>query len=311
LVDQGARRLRGGRTLSDGLRATRPRAKDIGGSDMIDAHHHFWWTGRHAYSWPEQVGDRFARDFTPDDLRPELARAGVKGTVLIQVLHQVGGETEECLDLSKEVDFVRGVVGWLPLADPDATSRAIERLSARGGKLVGVRHLISNEPDPRWLLQDGVLESLKLLAAAKLAFDAIPVNTAQFESVLEVAGRLPELKMVINHLGRPPLPEQGWEPWATQVARAAEHRNVSMKLSIGLDIIMRWRWSTDAVRRYSDHVLDLFSPDRVMAASNWPVILLGASYAETWSGITELVAELSADERRAVLGGTAKRIYGL
>ena len=65
---------------------------------------------------------------------------------------------------------------------------------------------------------------------------------------------------MINHLGRPPIPEQGWEPWATQIARAAEHRNVSMKLSIGLDIIMRWRWSTDAVRRYSDHVLDLFSP---------------------------------------------------
>ena len=231
--------------------------------------------------------------------------------MLIQVLHQVGGETEECLDLSKEVDFVRGVVGWLPLADPDATSRAIERLSARGGKLVGVRHLISNEPDPRWLLQDGVLESLKLLAAAKLAFDAIPVNTAQFESVLEVTRRLPELKIVMNHLGRPPIPEQGWEPWATQIARAAEHRNVSMKLSIGLDIIMRWRWSTDALRRYSDHVLDLFSPDRVMAASNWPVILLGASYAETWNGITDLVAELSAEERRAVLGATAKRIYGL
>ena len=231
--------------------------------------------------------------------------------MLIQVLHQVGGETEECLDLSKEIDFVRGVVGWLPLADPGATSRAIERLKARGGKLVGVRHLISNEPDPRWLLQDGVLESLKLLAAAKLVFDAIPINTAQFESVLEVARRLPELKIVINHLGRPPLPEQGWEPWATLIARAAEYRNTSMKLSIGLDIIMRWRWSTDAVRRYSDHVLDLFSPDRVMAASNWPVILLGASYAETWSGLTDLVAELSPDERRAVLGATAKRIYGL
>ena len=279
--------------------------------DMIDAHHHFWWSGRHAYTWPDPVGDRFARDFTPDDLRPELARAGVKGTVLIQVLHQVGGETEECLDLSKEIDFVRGVVGWLPLADPDATSRAIERLKARGGKLVGVRHLISNEPDPRWMLQDGVLESLKLLAAAKLVFDAIPINTAQFESVLEVARRLPELKIVINHLGRPPLPEQGWEPWATLIARAAEYRNTSMKLSIGLDIIMRWRWSTEAVRRYSDHVLDLFSPDRVMAASNRPVILLGASYAETWSGLTDLVAELSPDERRAVLGATAKRIYGL
>ena len=278
---------------------------------MIDSHHHFWWTGRHTYTWPDIAGDSFARDFTPDDLRPELARAGVKGTVLIQVLHQVGGETEECLDLCHEVDFVRGVVGWLPLADPDATARDLERLRARGAKLVGVRHLISNEPDPRWLLQSGVVESLKLLAAAKVAFDAIPVNAAQFESVLEVAQRLPELKLVINHLGRPPIPEQGWEPWATQIARAAENRSVSIKLSIGLDIIMRWRWSTDAIRRYSDHVLDLFSPDRVMAASNWPVILLGASYAETWDGITALVADLSADERRAVLGGTAKRVYGL
>ncbi len=278
---------------------------------MIDSHHHFWWKGRHAYTWPDIAGDSFARDFTPDDLRPELTRCGVKGTVLVQVLHQVGGETEECLDLCHEVDFVRGVVGWLPLADPDATARDLERLRARGGKLVGVRHLISNEPDPRWLLQSSVVESLKLLAAAKVAFDAIPVNAAQFESVLEVAQRLPELKLVINHLGRPPIPEQGWEPWATQVARAAENRNVSIKLSIGLDIIMRWRWSTDAIRRYSDHVLDLFSPDRVMAASNWPVILLGASYAETWDGITDLVADLSADERRAVLGDTAKRVYGL
>jgi L-fuconolactonase len=147
-----------------------------------------------------------------------------------QVLHQVGGETEECLDLCNEVDFVRGVVGWLPLADPDATAQALERLRSRGGKLVGVRHLISNEPDPRWLLQSSVAESLKLLAAAKLAFDAIPVNAAQFESVLDVAERLPELKLVINHLGRPPIPEQGWEPWATQIARAAEHRNVSIKL---------------------------------------------------------------------------------
>src|SRR5262245_64443719 len=184
------------------------------------------------------VGDRFNRDFTPDDLRPGLARFGIKGTVLVQVLHEVDGETGECLDLSREVSFVRGVVGWVPLADPDATAAAIERLQKRG-KLVGVRHLISYEPDPRWLTQDKVVESLKLLAAAGLAFDAIPVTAAQFESVLDVAARLPELKVVINHLGRPPLPERGWEPWATQVARAAEHRNVSIKLSIGLDIIMR------------------------------------------------------------------------
>jgi L-fuconolactonase len=230
--------------------------------------------------------------------------------VLVQVLHQLDGETEQCLDLARNVAFIRGVVGWLPLSDPDATSRALERLRARGN-LVGVRHLISNEPDPRWLLQDTVIESLKRLAAAGLAFDAIPINSAQFDSVLELAEQLPALKIVINHLGRPPIPEEGWEPWATQIARAAEHRNVSIKLSVGLDIISRWRWSTPAIRPFSDHVLDLFGPARVMAASNWPVILLGASYEECWRGIEALADSLSPADRRAVLGETATRVYGL
>jgi L-fuconolactonase len=277
---------------------------------MIDSHHHFWWTARHTYTWPAAAGDRLARDFTPEDLRPELARCGVQGTVLIQVRHEVSGETEEFLDLSREVDFVRGVVGWLPLIDPDATGQALERLRDRG-KLVGVRHLISNEPDPRWLLQETVIESLGLLAAAGMVFDAIPINAAQFESVLEAAERVPTLKIVVNHLGRPPIPERGWEPWATQIARAAGHRNIFLKLSIGLDVIMRWRWSAEELRRYSEHALDLFGPERVMAASNWPVILLGASYEETWRGIASQLAGLSADDRRAVLGETAKRVYEL
>src|SRR5258708_1099344 len=134
---------------------------------MIDSHHHFWWTGRHTYTWPHGGGDRFGRGFTADDLRPELARCDIKGTVLVQVLHQVGGETEECLDLSKKVDFVRGVVGWLPLADPDATSRALERLASRGN-LVRGRHLISNEPDPRRLLPDAADDYLHPSAAAQL-----------------------------------------------------------------------------------------------------------------------------------------------
>jgi L-fuconolactonase len=95
------------------------------------------------------------------------------------------------------------------------------------------------------------------------------------------------------------------------MAEAAKHENVSVKLSAGLDIVLRWRWSTDAIRRYADHVLEEFGPDRVMAASNWPVVLLGGSYQEVWRGITDLLSGLSADERAAVLGGTAERVYRL
>ena len=276
---------------------------------VIDSHHHFWWLAKRKHHWPDGAGPVLDRDYTPDDMRPELRAAGIDGTVLIQVAHDTA-ETDEYLDIANDSDFVRGVVGWAPLTDPDATARAIEAFMKRG-KLVGIRHLISNEPDPKWLLQDRVLESLNWLSEKGLVFDAIPINAAQLESVLEVAAKLPDLKIVINHLGRPPVPEAGWEPWATLIARAAENRAVSIKLSAGLDVVLRWKWSTDGITKYVEHVLDLFSPNRVMAASNWPVILLGGSFAEVWTGIVALVAGLSSTEKQMVLGGTAMRVYGL
>jgi L-fuconolactonase len=276
---------------------------------IIDSHHHFWWLDKHPYKWPDPAGSKLSRNFTPDDLAPELKACGIDGTVLIQVMHNTA-ETNEYLDIANTSGFVRGVVGWVPLADPPAAARALEELKARG-KLVGIRHLISNEPDPDWLLQAPVQESLKLLASQGLAFDAIPITARQLEAVIATARRHGDLKVVINHLGRPPVPDQGWEPWDQQIARVAECPNVSMKLSAGLDIVMRWRWSTDQIRRYADHVLEHFGPDRVMAASNWPVVLLGGSFVEVWHGIEALVSRLSSAERKAVLGGTAERIYAL
>jgi L-fuconolactonase len=142
-------------------------------------------------------------------------------------------------------------------------------------------------------------------------FEAIPVNDAQFDSVLEMTKRLPQLKVALNHLGNPPVPENGWEPWASRIARAAVLPNMSVKLSAGLALVVRWKWDTEALRRYSEHVIGLFGPARVMAGSNWPVILLGASFTECWRGIETLIAPLPASDQEAILGETAARIYGL
>ena len=275
---------------------------------VIDSHHHFWWTGKYAYHWPPQAAERLNRDFTPDDLRVELDACGIDGTVLVQVLRLE--ETREFLDIQRNVDFVRGVVGWVPLSEPDSVTKALDELAGRG-KLVGIRHLINNEPDPKWLLQPNVIESLGLLSAVRLVFDVIPITAAQLESVLEIAHRLPDLSIVINHLGEPPVPERGWEPWASQMARAAQCPNVTVKLSAGLALVVKWQWSTDEIRRYSDHVLQCFGSRRVMAASNWPVVLLGGSFREVWQGIKDLIAELSESEQEDILGGTAERVYRL
>ena len=276
---------------------------------VIDCHHHFWKFGKRKHTFPHGVGNRLDRDYLPEDLRPQLKAAGVDKTILVQVLNEVD-ETNEFLQMSKDIDFVAGVVGWVPLTDPKGTARSLEDMKTRG-KLLGVRPLIVYEPDPGWLLQSSVRESLRLLAKANLVFEAIPATAPQFEAVLEVTRALPDLKVVLNHLGNPPVPEKAWEPWAANMARAAALPNMSVKLSAGLALVVKWEWSTEEIRRYVDYVLELFGPDRVMAGSNWPVVELGGTYAEVWKGITDLIAGLPAGDRAKILGGSAQRIYGL
>ena len=276
---------------------------------VIDCHHHFWTFGQRAHKFPPAVGTRLDHDYMPEHLRPQLKAAGVDKTILVQVLNEVD-ETYEFLEMSRTVDFVAGVVGWVPLTDPKACTQALEGMNGRG-KLVGIRTLIAYEPDPKWLVQSSVIESLKLLAKAGLVFEAIPVNEAQLESVLAVTRDIPDLKVVLNHLGNPPVPEKAWDPWAANMKRAAALPNMSVKLSAGLALVVRWKWSTDEIRRYADTVVELFGPDRVMAGSNWPVVELGGTYAEVWKGITDLIAKQSPADRAKILGLSAQRIYGL
>jgi L-fuconolactonase len=103
---------------------------------VIDCHQHFWRLAEFPHSFPPAVGDRLDRDFTEDDLRPALAECGVDQTVLVQSLNDLD-ETEAYLDLAGRVDYVAGVVGWVPLADPGACAAALERLAGRTG-LVGI-----------------------------------------------------------------------------------------------------------------------------------------------------------------------------
>jgi L-fuconolactonase len=276
---------------------------------VIDCHQHFWTWGKRAHKFPPAAGTRLDRDFTPQDLRPQLMKAGVDSTILVQSLNDLD-ETREFIDIAHTVDYVAGVVGWVPLTDPSACACAIEELKPRG-KLVGIRPLIAYEPDPDWLLQSSVRESLNLLAQANLVFEAIPVNDRQFEAVLKVTSAMPQLKVALNHLGNPPVSERGWDPWANFIKRAAELPNMSIKLSAGLALVIKWKWSTEEIRRYSDYVIELFCPERVMAGSNWPVVELGGTFDEVWTGITDLIAALTPGERAAILGGSAQRFYEL
>jgi L-fuconolactonase len=276
---------------------------------VIDCHHHVWWLDKFPHTFPPSWGTSLNRDFTPDDLRPELKTAGIDGTILVQSLDK-WEETPHYLDVAEQNDFIRAVVGWVPLADPAACARRLDEIKSRK-KFVGMRHLIVYEKDPRWLLQPTVQESLERFFRGKLVFEAITNTQEQMDTVLETARRMPDLNIVMNHLARPPLPEKGWEPWASQIVEAAKYPNISMKLSVGGDVVWRWPWNTGEIRRYSDHCMQHFGPSRMMAGSNWPVVLISGGFQQVWTGIKDLISGLSAADQAQVLGAAAERIYNL
>jgi L-fuconolactonase len=275
---------------------------------MIDAHHHLWDPSRREYPWMAGAAlDPIRRPYTVDDLRAVTKAAGVHATVLVQTVAS-DEETAEFLATAAVEPVIAGVVGWVDLAAPDLVDR-LAALRAQG-PLVGIRHQVETEPDEDWLLRPAVVAGLSAVASAGLAYDLL-VRPPQLAAASEVALRLPELRLVLDHAAKPPIAAGEWEPWAAAVAALATRENVVCKLS-GLVTEADWSgWEVGHLRRYVDHVLDVFGPERLLFGSDWPVCELAASYELVLDAAIALTGSLSDAERLAVFEHNARRVYGL
>lgn len=277
---------------------------------VIDAHQHVWDLTRSRYAWLTPEHGPLYRSFAIDELLPQLARAGVDRTVLVQA-----EDSHADTELMREVaaahpDVVAGIVGWVPLLDPAATEMALDRL-ADDPRIVGVRHLIHDEPDPDWLLRPAVGDSLRLVAERGLTFDVVAVLSRHLEHVPVIAERVPELTLIVDHLAKPPIRERGWQPWADLLAAAARCPNVVAKVS-GLNTAADpERWTAADLRPYVEHAVACFGADRLMFGGDWPVAILAGDYEQVARETRAVLAPLGEAERAAVLGGTAIRAYGL
>lgn len=221
---------------------------------VVDAHQHLWDLERGEYEWLSPEYGPLYRTFTPEELEPQLRRAGVDATVLVQAADTLD-DTESMLAVADRFAWVAGVVGWLPLSDPGGRDAALERFTAHPA-FRGVRHLIHEEPDTDWVLQDAVQAGLRALAARGLTFDVVAVLPRHLEHVPVLARAIPDLRIVVDHLAKPPIKDRGWQPWADLLAAAAEHPNVFAKLS-GLNTAAdpeRWAGSP-AVHRPRNRLL--------------------------------------------------------
>ncbi len=273
----------------------------------IDAHQHFWQYDPAEYAWISGGMTGLKRDFLPPDLKPLLDAAGFSGCVAVQARQSLE-ETRWLLDLARRYDYVRGVVGWVDLCAPDV-ERQLEAFAA-SPRFAGVRHIVQDEPDDRFLLRADFRRGIAALARFYLAYDVL-IYPRQLPAAIEFVRQFPNQRFVLDHIAKPPIADGVLEPWATQVRALARHANVCCKLS-GMVTEARWKqWEADDFRSYLDVIFEAFGPERLMIGSDWPVCTLSADYDAVMQLVTNFIAALSPAEQDAILGGNCARFYRL
>jgi L-fuconolactonase len=259
------------------------------------------------YPWLVEV-PALDRRFDIDDVKPELDAAGVVAIVLVQAADHVD-ETELMLEIAASTTRIAGVVGWVPLLDPVLAELHLDRWT--GEPIVGIRHLVHRDPDPDLLVDRRIDDVLAMLAQRNLTFDVCAESEHLLRLVPRLAERHPNLTLVIDHLAKPPIATSGWQPWADLLVDAAAAPNTVVKLS-GLNTAAAPGASAADYRRYVDHALGVFGPERTMYGGDWPFALLAAdSYTAIWHDLRACLDDLGQADRHEVLAGTARRVYRL
>ena len=270
----------------------------------IDAHHHLWTLARGDYGWLTPALAPIYRDFTLADLAPHLSAGRIDGTILVQAA-ATEAETLFMLGIAERADVVRGVVGWTDFDAPDGVAR-IDAMAARP-LLVGLRPMVQDIPDDDWLLGPALEPLLRAMAGHGLVFDALALPR-HLSRLLRVVDRHGELQFVLDHCAKPHLKTGDIAVWRRDIAELAARQNIVCKLS-GLVTEAGPDWQLGDLRPAVDHVIKCFGPQRLLWGSDWPVLNLAGDYERWLEASQTLLADLTEDDKAAIFGGNAARIY--
>jgi L-fuconolactonase len=281
--------------------------------EIIDTHVHTWDLNKAEYSWLKGDTSIINRTFLLDELDEQRLSAGITGGVLVQADNQFE-DTDYMLQVASKNNWIKGVVGWLPLLQPDKLEQVLLGTYSQNTYFKGVRHLIHNEQDPNWLLKNEVIESLAILAKNNFPYDLVGIVPQHIETALKVAERVPELKVVFDHLNQPPIKsKEKFGKWGELMKNAASHPNFYAKISgLGTTVNNPNGWTAEDVRPYIEFAIEQFGENRCFCGGDWPVSLLAGSYSKSWT-IYHLVLSELLDEKglEKVMSGNAIEFYHL
>ena len=247
------------------------------------------------------------RDYLPSELKPLLEAIGFNGTTAVQA-RQMLEETEWLLQLADENDFIHGVVGWVDLCS--RSLRAQLKTFAKHPKLVGVRHVVHDEPDDHFMLRSEFRRGIARLSEFNLTYDLL-LFPKHLPVAVKLVAEFPKQPFVLDHIAKPAIRDGQLSPWMEDLRKLAKFPNVFCKLS-GMVTEAKWKaWKPADFHRYLDIVIEAFGTERVMIGSDWPVCTLSGDYVSTMNIVIEHVRQFAEEVQEAILGGNCARFYGL
>ena len=274
---------------------------------LIDTHHHYWNYNPVDFDWIDDEMTAIRRNFLPVDLKAILSANGVDGVVSVQA-RQCLAETDWLLEMAAENEFMRGVVGWVPLIAENIQD-ILEKYTVNPW-LKAVRHVIQAEPDPEFIFRRNFNRGVALLKNFGLVYDIL-IFEHQLVNSMRFVDQHPEQQFVLDHLAKPQIKAGKLEPWARNLKELARRENVSCKVSGMLTEADYKNWTSEQLRPYLDTVLEAFGPSRLLYGSDWPVCLVAGSYGNWLQLVRNVFSELTTDEQDLIFYKNAEKIYQL
>ncbi|MCX5517684.1 amidohydrolase family protein [Kaistia defluvii] len=278
---------------------------------IVDTHLHLWDPKKLRYAWLDGnpvLDQAYGLD------RYDAATEGldVEAMVFLQCEvdpAQYEQEAEWIAGLAKVDPRIKGMVAWAPLEKGRTVAADVERL-ARHDILRGIRRIIQFEPDLDFCLRPDFIEGVRTLADFGLSFD-ICVDHRHMANVLKFAAQIPEVPMILDHIGKPAIKDGVMEPWASQMHQLAELPHVSCKISGVATEADHANWTGDELKRYVQVAIDAFGFDRVMFGGDWPVAVQAIEFRRWVSILDDVLASTTDIERQKFWRDNAVRFYRL
>lgn len=275
---------------------------------LIDSHHHLWKYSTDQYGWISDQMLPLKTDFLLPELQQTAAESSIDGFVSVQARQSLQ-ETDDLLAMAETEPLIAGVVGWVPLAAP-GIGQTLERLGDQKF-LKGVRHVVQDEEDDRFILGTDFNRGVSQLETHNLVYDVL-IFAKQLPASIEFVDQHPNLQMVLDHIAKPTITADAFDnAWEMNFRELAKRGNISCKFSGVVTEVRGETWSIDQIQRYWDVALEAFTPDRLMFGSDWPVCLLKTGHTQWLETVQQLASDLSVTERNKIFSTNAIRDYNL